>query len=253
MEFRAKVTMEKETMEKLIRDQAKEILRGMKEEIRDQREEIERLRGLKEEIREQREEMESLRRKVQRLEQGAGKRKRDASTESRCSIEEKKWWPHDEEKDEDERRRKNIIIRIEKSRWLGKGTNWEKVRRLLSEDLEIKVEVMEVSVIGLRGEWMTMLVRLGSEKEKWRALDARRKAGSRLKVKMDEDKTLERRIREGGEMKKRKEKERREEDGERPKDSEEEEISSRLEESLLMDTEKSPLIKTKEKEEVKAN
>ncbi|XP_024870042.1 golgin subfamily A member 6-like protein 2 [Temnothorax curvispinosus] len=179
MEFRAKVTVKKETLEKLIRDQTNEILRGLKEEIKDQRKEIE-----------------SLRRKVRRLEQSTGKKKRDESAESRGRLEERKWWSDDDERNDDERRRKNIIIRIEKNRWTGKGTNWEKVRQLFSEDLKIKVEMKEASVIGLRREWLTMLVRLGSEEEKWRVLDARRRVGSRLKVNMDEDKFIERRIRE---------------------------------------------------------
>ncbi|XP_024872423.1 vicilin-like seed storage protein At2g18540 [Temnothorax curvispinosus] len=226
MEFRAKVTVEREMLEKMIRDQAKETLRALKEEVKDQREEIE-----------------NLKRKIRRLEMGAGKRKRDESAENRGRQEEMKWWSDDDERNEDERRRKNIIIRVERNRWMGKGTNWEKVRQLLSEELKLRVEMKEVSVIGLRGEWLTMLVRLGSEEEKWRVLEARRRAGSRLKVKMDEDKSVERRIREGEEKKRRKE--RRGEDDGRTKESEEDEIASELEKSLLMETEE-------EKEKTKA-
>ncbi|XP_071636602.1 uncharacterized protein [Temnothorax longispinosus] len=226
MEFRAKVTVEREMLEKMIRDQAKETLRALKKEIKDQREEIE-----------------NLKRKIRKLEMGAGKRKRDESAESRGRQDEIKWWSNDDERNEDERRRKNIIIRIERNRWMGKGTNWEKVRQLLSEELKLKVEMKEVSVIGLRGEWLTMLMRLGSEEEKWRVLEARRRAGSRLKVKMDEDKSVERRIRE--EEEKRRRKERREEDDGRTKGSEEDEIASELEKSLLMETEE-------EKEKTKA-
>ncbi|XP_024881912.1 vicilin-like seed storage protein At2g18540 [Temnothorax curvispinosus] len=218
MEFRAKVTVEREMLEKMIRDQAKETLRALKEEVKDQREEIE-----------------NLKRKIRRLEMGAGKRKRDESADNRGRQEEMKWWSDDDERNEDERRRKNIIIRVERNRWMGKGTNWEKVRQLLSEELKLRVEMKEVSVIGLRGEWLTMLVRLGSEEEKWRVLEARRRAGSRLKVKMDEDKSVERRIREGEEKKRRKE--RRGEDDGRTKGSEEDEIASELEKSLLMETE----------------
>ncbi|XP_024871694.1 vicilin-like seed storage protein At2g18540 [Temnothorax curvispinosus] len=225
MEFTAKVTVEREMLEKMIRDQAKETLRKLKEEIKDQREEIE-----------------SLKRKIRKLEMGAGKRKRDESAENRSRQDEMKWWSDDDERN-DERRRKNIIIRIERNRWMGKGTNWEKVRQLLSEELKLKVERKEVSVIGLRGEWLTMLVRLGSEEEKWRLLEARRRAASRLKVKMDEDKSVERRIREGEEKKRRKE--RRGEDDGRTKGSEEDEIASELEKSLLMETEE-------EKEKTKA-
>ncbi|XP_024889608.1 vicilin-like seed storage protein At2g18540 [Temnothorax curvispinosus] len=226
MEFRAKVTVEREMLEKMIRDQAKETLRALKEEIKDQREEIE-----------------NLKRKIRKLEMGAGKRKRDESAESRGKQDEMKWWSNDDERNEDERKRKNIIIRIERNRWMGKGTNWEKVRQLLSEELKLKVEMKEVSVIELRGEWLTMLVRLGSEEEKGRVLEARRRAGSRLKVKMDEDKSVERRIREGEE--KRRRKERRGEDDGRTKGSEEDEIASELEKSLLMETEE-------EKEKTKA-
>ncbi|XP_077280523.1 uncharacterized protein LOC143907557 [Temnothorax americanus] len=218
MEFRAKVTVKREMLEEMIRDQAKETLRALKEEVKDQREEIE-----------------NLKRKIRRLEMGAGKRKRDESAGNRGRQEEMKWWSDDDERNEDERRRKNIIMRVERNRWMGKGTNWEKVRQLLAEELKVRVEMKEVSVIGLRGEWLTMLVRLGSEEEKWRVLEARRRAGSRLKVKMDEDKSVERKIREGEEKKRRKE--RRGEDDGRTKGSEEDEIASELEKSLLLETE----------------
>ncbi|XP_071576461.1 uncharacterized protein [Temnothorax nylanderi] len=221
MEFRGKV--EKETMEKLIREQIKELVRESKEDTRRR----------DEEIKKQREEIESLKRKVHRLEQGAGKRKREDSEESRGTQEEEKWWAEDERNDE-ESRKKNVIIRIEKNRRIRKGTSWEKVRKLLAEGLKIKVEVREVSVIGQRGEWVTVLVRMGSEKDKWRVLEARRREGNKLRIKMDEDKSVERRVREREE--KERNKERRKEEGGRLCRTADEEIAGKMEESLLMDS-----------------
>ncbi|XP_071573824.1 uncharacterized protein [Temnothorax nylanderi] len=187
-----------------------------------------------EEIKDQREKIESLRRKVERLEQSAGKRKRDDSEERRGKAEAKNWWEDEYEENEEEERKKNVILRVERERWIGKGTNWEKVKELFEKGLKVRVEVKEVSVIGQRGVWLTVLVKMGSEEDKRRVLEARRREGYRLKVKVAEDRSVEMRIREREESERRTK--RTEEDRAVWRKTEEDEIAKKMEESLLMES-----------------
>ncbi|XP_071578372.1 uncharacterized protein [Temnothorax nylanderi] len=186
------------------------------------------MKDFKEEIKELKEEVERLKRKVYRLEQSSGKRKRDESEEEKDKVCKKKWWYEDDEENDDEKRRKNVIIRVEKKRWGGSDSNWNKVS---TEGLKVRAEVNQ---IGQRGEWITILVKMGSEKDRRKVLEARRKEGSRMKVKIDEDKSVEERIKEGKEREKRKEK--KEEESGRTRRSAEDEIAERMEEKLLMGT-----------------
>ncbi|XP_024886445.1 rho GTPase-activating protein gacV-like [Temnothorax curvispinosus] len=146
------------------------------------------MKNIKEEMKELREEVEILKRKVYKMEQVSGKRKKDESKEREEKVSRKKWWYEEKEEDEEEKRRKNVIIRVEKNRWGGNNANWKKVKQLFTEGLRVKVEVKEVIMIGQRGDWLTFMVKLRSEEDKWRILEARRKEGSRMKVKIDEDK-----------------------------------------------------------------
>ncbi|XP_024891416.1 histone-lysine N-methyltransferase, H3 lysine-79 specific-like [Temnothorax curvispinosus] len=112
----------------------------------------------------------------------------------------------------------------------------EKVKKMLrkvkEDGLKVKVEIREVRVIGQRGVWLTILVNLGDEEKKWRVLEAKRRAGNSIGVKMDEDKMVERRDRERKEKKRRLE--RRREDFRSAGRSEEDEIARGMEEKLLM-------------------
>ena len=130
MELQGKFTIGKVAMEKIMKDQVVEIMREVKEGNKRREEEMKDLRR----------EVESLKRKVDKLEQSAGKRKRDDSEESRGR---RKWWTEEYEKNDDEKRKKNIIIRIEKERWMGERSNWEKMKELFSEGLKVNVEVKE--------------------------------------------------------------------------------------------------------------
>ncbi|XP_077257632.1 uncharacterized protein LOC143894861 [Temnothorax americanus] len=150
-----------------------------------------------ERMKEMEEKMRRLKRKVERLEQGGGKRKREDSVESGAGK--KIWWAKESEKNEDELRKRNVIIRVEKEKWGGKESNWEKVKELFTEGLRVRVMVREVIVVGQRGMWLTILVKLRDEEEKWRVLEVRRKAGNSIGVNIHEDKSVERRDRERGE------------------------------------------------------
>ncbi|XP_024884281.1 protein PXR1-like [Temnothorax curvispinosus] len=141
----------------------------------------ERMKEYKKEMKDLKIELDIMKRKVLRLEQGQGKRKREESEE--------------------------------------RG------------GLRVEVEVKEVSVLGQRGEWLTILLRMGSE-DKWKVLNARRREGSRMSVKMDEDKPLEERIKERKEREKRRE--RKERQCRKPKSTAEDKITKKMEENLLM-------------------
>ncbi|XP_024894149.1 uncharacterized protein At1g10890-like [Temnothorax curvispinosus] len=123
--------------------------------------------------------------------------------------------------------------RVEKEKWGGKGSNWEKVKELFAEGLKVRVTVREVIVVGQRGIWLTILVKLRDEEEKWQVLEARSRAGNRVGVKIHEDKSVERRDREKEERKEKIE-ERLRRSTER---SEDEEISKEMEDKLLVEDE----------------
>ncbi|XP_077280159.1 uncharacterized protein LOC143907335 [Temnothorax americanus] len=208
-----------EAVEKIVEEKVKKMLREVKEDGKRKNEKIEELE----------EEMKRLKRKVERMEQNGGKRKRDDS-EKRAGK--KKWWAGEEGRNDEEMRKKNVIIRIKKKKWKGKESNWEKVKELFTDGLKVKVEIREVRVIGQKGAWLTILVRLEDKEKKWRVLEARRRAGNRIGVKMDEDKSVERRDRER--KKKERRLERRSEDCRSTGRSEENEISKEMKEKLLM-------------------
>ncbi|XP_071575646.1 uncharacterized protein [Temnothorax nylanderi] len=192
----------------------------------------ERLKDLKREIKELKKERDAMDRRMNRMEQDQGKRKRDESEERGDNTYKRKWCFKDNEESEEEKRKKNIIIRVEKVIWGEGGTNLSKVQKLISKRLKMEVELKEVSVLGQRGEWLTMLLKLGNEDDKWKVLDARRREGSRMRVKMDEDKSLEDRIKERKEREKRKEW--KEKQNRKSSRSAEDEISKKMEENLLM-------------------
>ncbi|XP_071643726.1 uncharacterized protein [Temnothorax longispinosus] len=173
-----------EAVEGIVEEKLRKMLREKKEE---DRKKDERMEELEEKVR-------RLERKIERLEQSGGKRKREDSEESRAGK--KKWWAGEGERNEDDFRKRNIIIRVEKEKWEGKETNWEKVKELFTEGRKVKVKVREVIVVGQRGIWLTILVKLGDEEEKRRVLEARRRAGNTIGVKIHEDKPVERRVRE---------------------------------------------------------
>ena len=75
---------------------------------------------------------------------------------------------------------------------------------------------------------------MGKEEGKWKVLDARRKEGSRWRVKMDGDKSVELRVKEREDKERRKE--RRGEENGRPRRTAEDETARKVEENLLMDT-----------------
>ncbi|XP_071580468.1 uncharacterized protein [Temnothorax nylanderi] len=210
-----------DAVERMMEEKVRRMLKEGKE---DNKRKEERMEELEEEVR-------RLKRKVERMEQNGGKRKREEYEERR--PEKKKWWGVGGE-NEEELRKRNVILRIEKEKWEGKESNWEKVKELFTEGLKVRVEVREVRLIGQRGAWLTFLVRLGGEEEKRRVLEARRRAGSSMGVKLDEDKSVERRDREREEKGKRLERSR--EDARSETRSEEEEISRGMEEKLLMDS-----------------
>ncbi|XP_071649106.1 uncharacterized protein [Temnothorax longispinosus] len=203
-----------EAVERIVEDKVRKILKERKE---DDRKKDERIKELEEKLR-------RLERKVERLEQGGGKRKREDSVESEAGK--KKWWAGEGERNEDELRKRNVIIRVEKEKWGGKESNWEKVKELFTEGLRVKVMVREVIVVGQRGVWLTILMKLGDKEEKWRVLEARRRAGNSVGVKIQEDKSVERRDKEREERVERAE-ERREVHRSTGR-SEEEEIASRI-------------------------
>ncbi|TGZ51899.1 hypothetical protein DBV15_12654 [Temnothorax longispinosus] len=87
-------------------------------------------------------------------------------------------------------------------------------------------------MIGQRGDWLTFMVKLRSEEDKWRILEARRKEGSRMKVKIDEDKSVEEKIKEGKEREMRRE--RKEEENEKKEELTEKDIVKKMENKLLM-------------------
>ncbi|XP_024867589.1 RNA-binding protein 25-like [Temnothorax curvispinosus] len=183
------------------------------------------MKEYKEEIREMKEEIEKLKRKVYRLEQCSGKRKRN-------------------EKERERVRRK--IVRVEKKRWGGGSSNLNKVKQLFTDGLKVKAEVKEVNQIGHRGDWITILVKMGSEKDSRKVLEARRKEGSRMKVKIDADKSVEDRIKEGKEREKRKE--RKEEESGGTRKSAEDEIVEKMEDHLLMSTDEDEAEQKKKRE-----
>ncbi|TGZ32845.1 hypothetical protein DBV15_11687 [Temnothorax longispinosus] len=170
-----------EAVEKIVEEKVRKMLRERKEDDRKKDEKLE-------------EKVRSLERKVERIEQSGDKRKREEYEES--VTEKKKWWAGEGEKNEDELRKRNVILRVEKEKWGGKESNWEKVKELFAEGLKVRVTVREVIVVGQRRIWMTILVKLGNEEEKWRVLEARRKAGNSIGVNIHEDKSVERRDRE---------------------------------------------------------
>ncbi|XP_024882621.1 vicilin-like seed storage protein At2g18540 [Temnothorax curvispinosus] len=219
MECRAKIIIEKEAVEKIVEEKVWKMIKKVNEECKRREEEM-------------KEEIERLKKKVDRMEQSGGKRKRNDSEESKTGK--KKWWAEELERSDNEKRRNNVIIRVEKKRWEGEGSNWEKVKELFADGLKVKVEVKEVIVIGVRGDWITILVKMRSEEDKWKVLVARRKEGSRLRVKMDEDKSVETREREREENKRRKE--RREEESGSLKKTEKDEITKRMKESPMMES-----------------
>ncbi|XP_077265847.1 uncharacterized protein LOC143899428 [Temnothorax americanus] len=176
-----------EAVERVVEEKIRKVWNDRKEED-----------GKKDErMKEMEEKMRRLKRKVERLEQGGGKRKREDSVES--GVGKKKWWARESERNEDELRKRNVIIRVEKEKWGGKESNWEKVKELFTEWLRVRVMVREVIVVGQRGMWLTILVKLRDEEEKSRVLEVRRKAGNSIGVNIHEDKSVERRDRERGE------------------------------------------------------
>ncbi|XP_071577328.1 uncharacterized protein [Temnothorax nylanderi] len=215
LKVRGTIEIDREAMEKMLEGRATKMMKNFKEELKELREEVE-----------------NLRRKVYKMEQVAGKRKRDGSEEREEKSYRRKWWSEDNEKDDVEERRKNIIIRVEKDRWGGNCSNWKKMKQLFAEGLRVKVELKEVVMLGLRGDWLTLLVKLGSEEDKWSILEARRREGSRMKIKMDEDKSIEERIKKGREREKRREM--REEENENKREATEEDIAKKLEDNLIM-------------------
>lgn len=200
MECKGRIIIEKGAVEMIVEEKVRKILKKdgkKKEEAMEKLVEEKVQKRLKEDgkrkeqkIEELKEEVKRLKRKVERMEQSGGKKKRDDSEESRGKYGKRKWWAGGDERNNDKIKRRNVITRIEKERWEGKESNWEKVKKLLAESLKVKAEVREVSVVGQRRDWMTILVKLGDEEEKWWVLEVRRKAGNRVRVKIDEDKSV---------------------------------------------------------------
>ncbi|TGZ34744.1 hypothetical protein DBV15_10813 [Temnothorax longispinosus] len=147
-----------EAVERIVEKKVRKMLRSP-EKKEDDRKKEERMEELEEKVR-------SLKRKVERMEQSEGKRKREEYEES--GTEKKKW--------------------VEKEKWGGKESNWEKVKELFAERLKVRVTVRKVIVVRQRGIWMTILVKLENEEEKWRVLEAKRKARNSIGVKIHEDK-----------------------------------------------------------------
>jgi len=226
---RGSIAIDKEAIEMVIEERMVKVMKEQKEEIKEMKEEIEKLK-----------------RKVHSLEQCSGKRKRKESEEENGKVSKTKWWYEEEEEKDEEKRKKNVIIRVEKKRWGGGSSNSDKVKQLFADGLRVKAEVKEVYQIGQRGEWITILVKMGSEKDSRKVLEARRKEGSRMKVKIDADKPVEERIREGKEREKRRE--RREEGSRGSRRSVEDEIVEKMEDQLLMSTDEDEAEREKRKE-----
>jgi len=214
---RGTVAIDKEAIEKVVEERMVKVMKEYKEEIKEMKEEIERLK-----------------RKVYSLEQCSGKRKRNESEEENSKVGKTKWWYEEEEEKDDEKRKKNVVIRVEKKRWGGGSSNLNKVKQLFTDGLKVRAEVKEVYQIGDRRDWITILVKMGSERDSRKVLEARRKEGSRMKVKIDADKTVEERIKEGKEREKRRE--RKEEESRETRRSAEDEIVEKMEDQLLMST-----------------
>ena len=70
-----------------------------------------------------------------------------------------------------------MIIRVEKKRWGGDGSNWDKVIQLFTDGLKVNAEVKEVNQIGHRGDWITILVKMRSEKDSRKVLEGRKEVG----------------------------------------------------------------------------
>ncbi|XP_077256520.1 uncharacterized protein LOC143894248 isoform X2 [Temnothorax americanus] len=204
------------------------------------------MKEYKEEIKEMKEEIEKLKRKVYRLEQCSGKRKRSESEEENSKVCKAKWWYEEEEEKDDEKRKKNVIIRVEKKRWGGGSSNMNKVKQFFTDGLKVRVEVKEVNQIGYREDWIIFLVKMESERDSRKVLEARRKEGSRMKVKIDADKSVEDRIKEGKEREKRKE--RKEEENGETRKSAEDEIVEKMEDQLLMSTDEDEAEQRKKRE-----
>ncbi|TGZ46504.1 hypothetical protein DBV15_10344 [Temnothorax longispinosus] len=128
-----------EAVERIVEEKVRKMLRERKE---DDRKKDERMEELEEKVR-------SLERKVERMEQSGGKRKREEYEESGTVV-----------------RRRNGGRGVEEEKWGAKESNWEKVKELFKEGLKVRVTVREVIVMGQRGIWMTILVKLGNEEEK---------------------------------------------------------------------------------------
>ncbi|XP_077261260.1 uncharacterized protein LOC143896945 [Temnothorax americanus] len=143
-----------EAVEGIVEEKLRKMLREKKEE---DRKKDERMEELEEKVR-------RLERKIERLEQRGGKRKREDSEESMAGK--KKWWAGEGKRNEDDFRKRNIIIRVEKEKWEGKETNWEKVKELFAEGPEGEGEGKRGDSGGAERDWLTILVKLGDEEEK---------------------------------------------------------------------------------------
>ncbi|XP_071577033.1 uncharacterized protein [Temnothorax nylanderi] len=186
-----KMAKEKKELERRKEERIEELEEKVRKMVKEKKEvdkkKEERIEGLEEKVR-------RMERMIERMEQNGGKRKREDIEES-VGVK-KKWWAGVGERNEDEQRKRNVILRVEKEVWGDKGSHWEKVKEVFTEGLKIRVTVKEVFVVGQRGAWLTLLVKLKDEEEKWRVIEARRKAGNRVGVKIVEDKSVERRDRE---------------------------------------------------------
>ncbi|XP_071576881.1 uncharacterized protein [Temnothorax nylanderi] len=166
--------------EERIEELEEKVRKMVKEKKEEERKKEERIEELEEKVR-------RMERKVERMEQNGGKRKREDNEEG-VGVR-RKWWAGVRERSEEEQRKRNVIVRAEKEVWGDKGSHWEKVKEVFAEGLRIRVTVREVSIVGQRGAWITLLVKLKDEEEKWRVIEARRKAGNSLGVKIDKDKS----------------------------------------------------------------
>ncbi|XP_071579715.1 uncharacterized protein [Temnothorax nylanderi] len=186
-----KMAKEKKVVERRKEERIEELEEKVRKMVKEKKEvdkkKEERIEGLEEKVRR----MEKM---IERMEQNRGKRKREDIEES-VGVK-KKWWAGVGERNENELRKRNVILRVEKEVWGDKGSHWEKVKEIFTEGLKIRVTVRDVFVVGQRGAWLTLLVKLKDEEEKWRVIEARRKAGNRVGVKIVEDKSVERRDRE---------------------------------------------------------
>ncbi|XP_024888393.1 UPF0329 protein ECU05_1680/ECU11_0050-like [Temnothorax curvispinosus] len=153
-----KIAKEKKEVGKRKEERLEELKEKVKKMLKEKKEAGKRKEKRREELEEK---VRRLERKVERLELNAGKRKRKDEGESETGK--RKWWAGTSEGNEDEQRKRNVILRVEKEKWGGKRSNWEKVKELFAEGLKVRVTVREVIVVGQREIWLTILVKLGDE------------------------------------------------------------------------------------------